>query len=289
MKIAIIGAGPAGIACAVQLKRMGWEADIFEKNRIGGLLHNAGVLTNYLGYPYGVTANSIIERIEMHAENYDLNIIREEIEKISFRDDEFQLVSAHKNYIYNIVVIASGTIPNSISWVGKYPDRVFYDVVPIRKKRKSEISIIGGGDAAFDYALQLQDKNKVSIFNRSENLRCLKSLQDEVSNKVNINYHPNFILHDVDLQDNKLSLTFHCEKKISVHITDYLIFAVGREANRAFIDDHIAVNKQDKLVKEKKLYFAGDVINGEFRQLSVASGDGVKIAMQISKKLKIKN
>ena len=289
MRIAIIGAGPAGIACAVQLERMGLHADIFEKERIGGLLHNAGVLTNYLGYPFGITAESIIERIEMHAEKYDLNIIKEEISKVVYTNEEFQLKTSKQNYSYNILVIASGTVPNQISWIEKFPDRIFYDVIPLRKKGKSEISIIGGGDAAFDYALQLNKKNMVSIFNRTDNLRCLKSLQDEVSNKSDIKYYPNYILQDVELHDDKLMLSFDCEEKKCVHITDYLIFAVGRKGNRAFIDDHITENKQDRLMNAGKLYFAGDVISGDFRQLSIASGEGVKVAMEIDQQLKIKD
>ena len=38
-KVAVIGAGPAGIACAVELKKKGYEVTIFEKNKkIGGIL-----------------------------------------------------------------------------------------------------------------------------------------------------------------------------------------------------------------------------------------------------------
>ncbi|MCK5038531.1 MAG: FAD-dependent oxidoreductase, partial [Thermoplasmata archaeon] len=37
----IIGAGPAGIASAIYLKRAGLDICILEKKRVGGLLHNA--------------------------------------------------------------------------------------------------------------------------------------------------------------------------------------------------------------------------------------------------------
>ncbi|HAZ31590.1 MAG TPA: NAD(P)/FAD-dependent oxidoreductase, partial [Dehalococcoidia bacterium] len=48
-EVAIIGAGPGGIAAAIQLKRYGIEPAILEKSHIGGLLVNANLVENYPG------------------------------------------------------------------------------------------------------------------------------------------------------------------------------------------------------------------------------------------------
>ena len=47
--VIIIGAGPAGIACAIQLKRYNIKSIVFEKDEIGGLLKNANLVENYIG------------------------------------------------------------------------------------------------------------------------------------------------------------------------------------------------------------------------------------------------
>lgn len=289
MRIAIIGAGPAGIACAVQLKRMGWEADIFEKERVGGLLHNAGVIHNYIGFPDGIRSTDIIEKLEKYVLNYNVKIIFEEIIMLDYAEDEYKLATKNNLYTYNIIVVASGTKPNTVNWSEKYPDKIFYEIKKIRDIENKSISIIGAGDAAFDYALQLHSKSNISIFNRTNRHKCLKSLHDEVMEKQNIKYHSNYELHNIDLQDDKLYLSFNCEEKKSIHITDYLIFAVGRKANRAFIDEHIAEDEQDKLVDTRRLYFAGDVCRGDYRQLSIAGGDGVRTAMEINQLLRTNN
>ncbi|HHI03008.1 MAG TPA: FAD-dependent oxidoreductase, partial [candidate division Zixibacteria bacterium] len=52
-EVIIIGAGPAGIAAAIQLKRSGLNPAIFEKKKIGGLLNNANLVENYPGFPGG--------------------------------------------------------------------------------------------------------------------------------------------------------------------------------------------------------------------------------------------
>ncbi|HIE03451.1 MAG TPA: FAD-dependent oxidoreductase, partial [Candidatus Latescibacteria bacterium] len=46
-KVVVIGAGPAGVAAAIQLKRYGIKPLVFEKDRIGGLLWNANLVENY--------------------------------------------------------------------------------------------------------------------------------------------------------------------------------------------------------------------------------------------------
>ena len=46
-KVIIIGAGPAGIACATQLKRYNIDSIIIEKEEIGGLIKNANWIENY--------------------------------------------------------------------------------------------------------------------------------------------------------------------------------------------------------------------------------------------------
>ena len=52
-QVIIIGAGPAGMAAAIQLKRYGITPLVFEKNRAGGLLWNANSVENYPVFPAG--------------------------------------------------------------------------------------------------------------------------------------------------------------------------------------------------------------------------------------------
>jgi thioredoxin reductase len=50
-EVVIIGAGPAGLSTAIQLKRYGIEPILLEKEEIGGLLRNANLVENYPGFP----------------------------------------------------------------------------------------------------------------------------------------------------------------------------------------------------------------------------------------------
>ena len=51
-RVAIIGAGPAGLAAAIQLKRYGIDALLLQGvEAVGGLLRNANLVENYPGFP----------------------------------------------------------------------------------------------------------------------------------------------------------------------------------------------------------------------------------------------
>ena len=52
--VAIIGAGPAGLAAAIQLQRYGIDALLLEAEAVGGLLRNANLVENYPGFPQGI-------------------------------------------------------------------------------------------------------------------------------------------------------------------------------------------------------------------------------------------
>ncbi len=58
---------------------------------------------------------------------------------------------------------------------------------------------------------------------------------------------------------------------------DYILIAIGREPNHDFIDKGILINP--------KVFQIGDAKNGQFRQTSIAAGDGTFTAMKISKLL----
>ena len=63
-QVVIVGAGPAGIACAVQLRRYGLDPLLLEKDQPGGLLKNAWRIDNYPGYPEGIGGSALVNRID---------------------------------------------------------------------------------------------------------------------------------------------------------------------------------------------------------------------------------
>jgi len=273
--VIIVGAGPAGIACAIQLKRYNINSIVFEKNKIGGLLNNANLIENYIGFPNGISGKKLVQLINKQSDSSKLNIKYELVESIESDADNINVRTNKQLYRSKWLVIASGTKPI----VPKVPviqdnikNKVFCDIYKLGKIINKTIAIIGAGDCAFDYALNLSRNNKVIILNRNEKIKALPILQDRVSKNENIKYLNNTTIKHIELQNSKIILS--CNSNIVINNIDSLLIAIGRKPNLGFIDEGLLTNKN--------IFQIGDVKNGLFRQTSIAVGDGTFAAMKIS-------
>ena len=286
--IIIIGGGPAGIATAIQLKRYNINSLIIEKDTLGGLLKNAFKVENYLGFPDGITGESLVKLIKQHCEKYKIDVFYNEVIDIDY-DNKFIIKTKTKKFESKIVVIASGTKPKTLKNYNS--GKILYEVYKIKDVKDKTIGIIGAGDAAFDYALTLAKNNKVLIFNRGEKNKCNPVLFEMYKNNKSIKVFYNRNFDSLQVTDKKVKAVFQYKNSFENYLTDYIIFAAGREPELNFLHDSIK-DKLSYLTDNHKLYIIGDVVNGNARQASIAAGDGIKTAMMIkdkSKKTKDKN
>ena len=88
-------------------------------------------------------------------------------------------------------MVASGTRPRTFPpnlIPDEASDKIFHEVVSLIQHINKTIAIIGAGDAAFDYALNLGWQNKVILLNRSEQIKALPLLVSRVKDHQNIVY-----------------------------------------------------------------------------------------------------
>lgn len=283
-QVIIIGAGPAGVTSAIQLRRMNIDFAIIEKHKIGGLLRNANLIENYAGFPAGVKGTQLSGLMDKHLKNLDIIPIADEVLSVEFNAGFFRIVGAKDEYKSEYLIVASGTVQNSDGTVsipdGLINQSVFYEVADIPDRKVNTISIVGSGDAAFDYALNLCGyAAQINIFMRGTNCKALQLLQDRVSKTKNVEVYQEYLLSGIEKDTNGLKLNFNHKNNIAEFKSDYLIFAIGRKPNLEFIK--IGEQAKVDLVSSVKLFLAGDIINGNMRQCSIAVADGMKAAMSI--------
>lgn len=282
--VIIIGAGPAGVSCAMQLKRHGIEPLLIEKGKVGGLLHNASEIENLPGFPESITAEKLIAKLEAHLEVTGIHPVQSEVTSVIFEAGSFKVNTHIGAFSSSLLVIATGTVPIFPKPFSEELPYIIADISHIKEVARKDIAIIGAGDAAFDYALQLAEKdNTISIFNRGSQIRALPLLKERADSKRNVNYYENYRVSDIDtnIGTNSLSVSFHVENSTVKYNFDYLIFATGRIPAVSFLDKSVIDNKDD-LISAGKLFFIGDVKGGRYRQAAIAAGEGIKIAMIIS-------
>jgi thioredoxin reductase len=275
--IAIVGAGPAGASAAIQLARYGFSVTVFEAYNIGGLAMNANLIENYLGFPNGISGLKFCELLNRQITNHSIEIVNSKVNKIRYIDEEFSLNFDGKERRFDKLILAVGTKPVIPSFINANSEKVFYSVISLLNERNRKIGIYGAGDAAFDYALNLSENNEIIIFNRSDRIKSLDLLCRRAELIDKIKYEANSEIVSICETDEKLRLGFVDNRTEEV---DYLLIAVGREANRELIDSEF-IKEMDLLIDRKKLFLIGDLMNGKYRQISISAADGLKAAMTI--------
>lgn len=285
--VVIIGGGPAGVMCAVQLRRHGLDPLLFEPGRIGGLLRDAGTLENCPGFPDGIKGPALARLLEQQLDLAGVRRCQERVQQLEWDGHEFSVRAVRTGCRAGIAVVASGTVPRPFPLMvpPEGRTRVWTGLGVLRSRRGCQIVILGAGDAAFDYALTLSGRNQVTILQRSAAPAGLPLLvQRAEAAGVTRLAGTSLVKLGWDRSRHQLLLNCRSGGKNLVLPAGELLSAIGREPADRFFGEGLRARQSD-LQQQGRLYFAGDVVNGRCRQAAIAAGDGLRTAMLIAGRL----
>lgn len=187
-KVLIIGAGPIGIACALECEKRNWDYLVLEK----------GALTNSLfNYPKNMTFFSTSEKLEIDdipfisnnpkprrdealeyyrrvATSNRLNIhLYEEVISINKNADRFNVTSTKSEYQADKVIIASGfyDIPKLLDVPGENLPKVTHYYNEAHPYALQNVVVVGASNSAVDAALEIWRKGgKVTMVIRGSEI-----------------------------------------------------------------------------------------------------------------------
>jgi thioredoxin reductase len=285
--VAVIGAGPAGISSAIFLKRAGANTILFEKNEVGGLLRNANLVENYPGFPKGVGGQELAALFTKQLKEHAVAIKKADVSAVGSSRSGFSIETKSGDFIARSVIVCTGTRPKDIDLkggsglIGKKIFHEIADLPPLGKKR-ARFLVIGGGDAAFDYSINLSDRNhKVKIISRSKPT-CLALLKERAGKK-GVDLLEQHIPLQVRETDGGIALTIKGKGQQRELAADYILIACGRRPDLSVLDDdlkrRIGGLRNSPRTDILGLFVGGDAVHGIHRQTGIAVGDGVLAAM----------
>jgi thioredoxin reductase (NADPH) len=183
--VVIIGAGPCGLFAVFELGLLDIKCHVIDiLDKVGGQcaeLYPEKPIYDIPGLPMvtgqGLTDN-LLEQIKAFDPVFHLGEMVESLERQD--DDSFRLVTNHGTvFDTKVVVIAAGggsfqPKKPPISNVAEYEDgSVFYSVRKIESFRDRRVLIVGGGDSALDWTLNLQPvAGRVTLLHRRDDFRA---------------------------------------------------------------------------------------------------------------------
>src|SRR5215469_2326056 len=163
--VAVVGAGPAGLATAVYAASEGLSVLVLDGRAFGGQAGASARIENYLGFPTGITGIALMARAYNQAQKFGAEMaIPDEVSALSAQKDSagnFALrLSNGEQVNTRSVVVASGAryrrpvVENLHAFEGV---SVHYWATPLEGKlcANQEIALIGGGNSAGQAAVYL--------------------------------------------------------------------------------------------------------------------------------------
>ena len=292
LDIIIIGAGPIGIACALECKKRNWNYLVIEK----------GALTNSLfNYPLNMTFFSTSEKLEIDnipfisnnpkptrneaLEYYrrvvtsnQLNIkLYEEVSTIKKINDDFNIETSKNQYKAKKVIIATGfyDIPNLLNVPGEDLPKVFHYYKEAHPFTLQNIAVVGASNSSVDAALEIYRKGgNVTMIVRGESIgeRVKYWVRPDILNRIeegSIKAYFNSEITTIGTDFIEIK-TPEGNKKLP---NDYVIALTGYQPNFKFLDQagikfsedkkHIPNYNPDTMESNVKgLYLAGVICGG---------------------------
>ena len=301
-KLIILGSGPAGYSASIYAARAGLDPIIIAGSQEGGQLTTTTDVENWPGDSDGLQGPDLMDRMKKHAQQFDVEIINDHINKVDLSNKPFTLTGSN-DYTCDSLIITTGAsamylgIPSEKEFLGKGVsacatcDGFFY--------KDQEVIVVGGGNTAVEEALYLSRIcSKVYLVHRRDALRAEKILQDRVfkeekNGKIEVLWNS----HLVEVLGDKMGVNGALinqngeDKKIDVmgvfiaigHKPNTDIFEGQLDMDHGYIEIKSGTKGSVTATSIEGVFAAGDVSDQIYRQAVTSAGFGCMAALDAEK------
>jgi thioredoxin reductase (NADPH) len=266
--VAVVGAGPAGLATAVYAASEGLSVLVLDQRAFGGQAGASARIENYLGFPTGISGLALTGRAFNQAQKFGAELaIPLEVARLDCDDrerrpgDPLRLELTDGQAVRaRTVVVASGAryrrpdIPNLATFEGA---GVSYWASPVEAKlcEGEEVALVGGGNSAGQAVVFLAPKVKrLHLIVRGKGLEATMSryLIDRIGALANVDLHigTEVVALEGDATDGLNAAVFRDRTTGATHTCAmrHLFLFIGADPNAAWLENCVAVDQKGFIV-----------------------------------------
>ena len=309
-QLAIIGAGPAGIAAAVECYLLGMKNIILIEKDDN---HNATIRKFYKenkrvdkdwkgqkveldGHIYLIdgTKESTLDFFDEVIAKHSVELkTHTEVQKIVKHKEHFEVMFTGGSVIAEHTVVTIGRMgkPNKPDYKipGSIKKRVTYSIE--ERSSDEKILVVGGGDSAIEYAVDLAQNNDVSICYRRKNFRRANPTnQKDIADALERGSMRSILgVNILALEDDEGKVRVILDEGEAERY-DRVIYAIGGTTPSAFltasnigIKDGRPIHDENYMSDVEGLYVAGDITQENGGSIALGLNHGYAIANHILK------
>jgi thioredoxin reductase (NADPH) len=292
--VVVVGGGVAALTAATFAARLGLQTVVMADVLIGGQILNVEEISNFPGFPDGVSGADFGALVEQQASEAGAEFVFDQAQAITKRESGFTVAGAEGDDVSApAVIVATGSalkrlgVPEEerlegrgVSYCGSCDAAMFAG---------RRVAVIGGGDSGADEALVVAEHaSEVVMVLREPELHAAESTRIRVRSHERIHIQtmkePLEILGDSVVSGLRLR-DVHTDEEYDLRVEGVFVFVglvpnTGLLAPLVTLDDNGHVSTSPWMeTGVPGLFAAGDIRRDSPRQLVTVASDGATAAM----------
>ena len=267
--VIVIGAGPAGLACALYCSTEGLRTVLVEREAPGGQAGLSSRIENYLGFPSGLSGSDLARRGVAQVKRFGTELLSPARAVKLTADGEYRIVTLDngRELTAHSVVIASGVQWRRLDVTGM--DRltgagIYYGaaITEASSCENEDVFVVGGANSAGQAAVHFSEYAKsVTMLVRGDSLSKSMSyyLVERIKEIPNIQVIPNAELARVEGDDrlSKIFIQRHDLGVIEERDAKALFIFIGAEPHTQWLEGTLVRDEKGFLITGANLLKEG--------------------------------
>jgi len=307
--VAIVGAGPAGLAAAVYAASEGLSTVVIEGSAPGGQAGTSSKIENYLGFPTGISGQQLASRAQLQAQRFGARLaVSRAVASLDCSQRPYRLLLQDQQVVMaKTIVIATGARYRKLSLpdYSRFDNQGIYYAATAMEAAlctDQEVVVVGGGNSAGQAAVFLaRTVSHLHLLVRGASLAATMSdyLIQRVTSAAKITVHLRTeitALHG-GAYLSSVEWTDRAAGQSEIHSIGSVFVMTGAQPNTEWLggcvdlDDRgfVRTGADASMAKHKSAYatalpgiFAvGDVRSGSVKRVASAVGEGSVVVAAI--------